>query len=123
MNDFRIETEDPEENMSDSKKPNLSSLLKNGHLRMTLELRLRMGKFSLLYANQFSQVECNDFMQEAKSRNIEGSAFYTHLSKNICPSFVIQTSCVIISLVTVSNPVVEIASAPMWFCFHHCGIH
>ena len=29
----------------------LSPLLKNGHSQITSELRLRMGKFSLLYAN------------------------------------------------------------------------
>ena len=29
----------------------LLSLLKNGHLQMTLELKPRMGKFCLLYAN------------------------------------------------------------------------
>ena len=33
------------------KKPYLSPFLKNGHSRMTLELKLRMGKFFLLYAN------------------------------------------------------------------------
>ena len=33
------------------KKPYLSPLLKNGHLRITLESKPRMGKFSLLYAN------------------------------------------------------------------------
>ena len=33
------------------KKPYLSPLLKNGHLRITLELKPRIGKFSLLYAN------------------------------------------------------------------------
>ena len=32
------------------KKPHLSPLLKNGHLQMTLELKARIGKFSLLYA-------------------------------------------------------------------------
>ena len=33
------------------KKPCLSARLKNGHSRMTLELKPRIGKFSLLYAN------------------------------------------------------------------------
>ena len=33
------------------KKPYLSQLLKNGHSRMTLELKPRTGKFRLLYAN------------------------------------------------------------------------
>ena len=32
-------------------KPYLSLLLKNGHSQVTSELRLRMAKFSLLYAN------------------------------------------------------------------------
>ena len=36
---------DPRENMSDCKKE------KNVHLRMNLELKPMMGKFSLLYAN------------------------------------------------------------------------
>ena len=33
------------------KKPYLSPLLKNGHLRMNLELKPRMGDFSLFSAN------------------------------------------------------------------------
>ena len=37
--------------LRERKKPYLSPLLKSGHLRMTLELKLRMGKISLLYAN------------------------------------------------------------------------
>ena len=36
---------------TERKKPYLSPLLKSGHLRMTLELKLSMGKISLLYAN------------------------------------------------------------------------
>ena len=43
---------DPEENMSDGKKEIVSIItFKNGHSRMTLELKPRMGKFCLLYAN------------------------------------------------------------------------
>ena len=43
---------DPEENMTNVRnKPYLSPLLKNGHSQMTLELKPRMGKFCLLYAN------------------------------------------------------------------------
>ena len=61
------------------KKLYLPPLLKNGYLQMSLELKQRMGKFSLLYANQFSLVECNGIMQEATSRNIKGSAL-----KSIC---------------------------------------
>ena len=46
---------------------------------MTSELKPRVGMFSLLYPNKFSEVEHNDFMREARPRNIEGSA-----SKLIC---------------------------------------
>ena len=43
---------DPEENMSSGKKETvLSSLLKNDHLRVTLELKPTIAKFCLLYAN------------------------------------------------------------------------
>ena len=38
------------------KKPYLSPLLKNGHLWMTLELKSRMEKFSLL-----RQISCENF--------------------------------------------------------------
>ena len=38
--------------------------LKNGHRQMTLELKPRMG----------SEVEYNDFMREARSRNIKVAA-------------------------------------------------
>ena len=42
----------PEENMADGKKETiLSPLFKNGHSRITLELKPVIGKFCLLYAN------------------------------------------------------------------------
>ena len=36
------------------KKPYLSPILKNAHSRMTIELKPRMGKFSLLYVKYCS---------------------------------------------------------------------
>ena len=60
------------------KKPHLSPLLKNGHLQMTLELKARIGN-SLCFMQYCSEVWYNDFMQEARSRHIKGSAL-----KSIC---------------------------------------
>ena len=43
---------DPEEDMFDGKKETVSiNTFKNGHSRKILELKPRMGKFCLLYAN------------------------------------------------------------------------
>ena len=99
---------------------------------MSLELKQRMGKFSLFYANQFSLVECNGIMQEAKSRNIKGSAL-----KSICffekvlhtfikvhlpvmweiQLLVIQTTYIITSLANVRYPVCHVNSVYMTITF------
>ena len=60
------------------KKLHLSPLLKNGHLQMTLESKARIGN-SLCFMQYCSEVEYNDFMQEARSRHIKDSAL-----KSIC---------------------------------------
>ena len=50
------------------KKPYLSPLLKDGHLWMILELKWRKDS-SLCFMQYCSEVEYNDFMWKARSRN------------------------------------------------------
>ena len=54
------------------KKPYLSPLLKDAHSRMTLKLKLRIGKFSLLYATLL-QSRIQSFLARGKVSKQERS--------------------------------------------------
>ena len=77
---------EPEENMCDGKlkKPYLSPLLKNGHSRITLELKLRMVKFSGR-GRQWFHVRGKAYKHWKLCLNID-LLFQRVLSKYICPS-------------------------------------
>ena len=71
------------------KKPYLPPLLKNGHSRMTLELKPRMGKVLSALCKYCSEVEYNDCMREGLTSIcffFFSRKCYIHSSKYICPS-------------------------------------